>query len=492
MLAPLSIDCEHTIDRQASRPFSGETPLRRVFFDCTATFSDDVNTGIQRVVRNVVNTASQVGLEFGLECRGVVFDQRQGFVPIDRLPTPVPAPISLQQAGEGLARRIRSRAKEWLAAAHLLESVRSARRWLKDVRYQMLLPARRRSQHSVRWRPGDALIMIDTSWLPGFPWIDICELQAQGAVVGTVLYDLIPLQFPEVVGEGTKEQYGRWWRKARTVSDFVIGISRSVLDDIEAVDAAQRTAGAPAAPLQTAYFRLGAELDPLAQIGSVREEFRRAFDDLKRLSTEYSVLGTQRAGNLNRPSACLMVGMISPRKNHALALDAFDRLWASGSAAKLVIAGRYGWDCRPLMDRIHRHPELGRKLFWFEDVSDADLDFAYRHAAALIAPSYAEGFNLPIVEALHRGCPVVASDVPVHREVGGEFAAFFPLGDAAALAALVAQQQQTGTLPGVRPAGEFHWPDWTESCRELLRKVRQIAIPADLTADPRRVTRTAA
>ncbi|MBI3866510.1 MAG: glycosyltransferase [Planctomycetia bacterium] len=455
--------------------------VSRVFFDCTATVENDANTGIQRVVRNIVNAARQIGPVLGLECQGVAFDLRHGFVPVERLETPNPAASGLMRAGESLGRKVRICLKEWLTSIGLMDAARATRRGWQTARYQSLFPARRRSQRSVRWRPGDVLLLIDTSWVPGFPWTDVCEAQARGALVGTVLYDLIPLQFPNVVGEGTKELYGRWWNKARTVSDFVIGISNSVLDDITAVDRASRKAGVPHKATRAASFRLGAELDAAATRGPVREEFVAAFDNLK-LSTETSVLSTQyseyRILKRNPPSLTyLMVGMISPRKNHVLALDAFDRLWSAGSPVRLAIAGKYGWDCRTLIDRIRRHPEYGRKLFWFEDVHDSELDYCYRQAAALMTPSYAEGFNLPIVEALYRGCPVLASDLPVHREVGGDFAAYFPLGNAVALAGLVARQQRSGAVDGVRPADQFRWPNWSESCRDLLHHVLELSSP---------------
>ncbi len=180
----------------------------------------------------------------------------------------------------------------------------------------------------------------------------------------------------------------------------------------------------------------------------------------------------------------LMVGMISPRKNHSLAIDAFDRLWSAGADVRLAIAGNYGWDCADLMDRIRRHPQFGRKLLWFKDVSDVELDYCYRHAAGLITASFAEGFNLPIVEALSKGCPVLASDLPVHREVGGGYAAYFPSGDAAALAELISEHRRLGILNGIVSPESFRWPDWTESCRDLLNRsssswrptVRQIGI----------------
>jgi hypothetical protein len=107
------------------------------------------------------------------------------------------------------------------------------------------------------------------------------------------------------------------------------------------------------------------------------------------------------------------------------------------------------------------------------------LDYCYRHAAGLVTASFAEGFNLPIVEALSKGCPVLASDLPVHREVGGAFAAYFRSGDAAALAELIAGHRRRGTLPGVQSPERFHWPDWTESCRDLLGVVLELAPDRD-------------
>ena len=57
--------------------------------------------------------------------------------------------------------------------------------------------------------------------------------------------------------------------------------------------------------------------------------------------------------------------------------------------------------------------------------------------AAALAPSYAEGFGLPIAEAAWRGKPALCSDIPVFREIGGEGALYFRVNDADALAALV-------------------------------------------------------
>jgi glycosyltransferase involved in cell wall biosynthesis len=431
--------------------------IRRIFLDCTVTSELGANTGIPRVVRNIVNKSAIVGPELGVSCQGVAFSLRTGFVAVDRLPAPAVAGSPLNEK-RTLRRKIREKLKEWLVAANVVDGARSLKHLLHRARYRAMLPVRRRSRAGIRFEPGDVLLLIDSSWDAGFPWDDVREAQARGALVGLVVYDLIPMQFPQVVGQPTHVLYSQWWDKARVIADFIIGISNSVLVDIDNVDRARRPAGAPRATLRSEFFKLGAELDGALREGAIREEVKRAFD----------------AGG-KRPSTYLMVGMISPRKNHALAVDAFDSLWSSGVDARLVIAGNYGWDCADLMDRIRRHPEFGRKLFWFRDVSDSELDYCYRHAAGLITASFAEGFNLPIVEALSKGCPVLASDLPVHREVGGPFAAYFRSGDAAALVDLITEHCRSEALSGVVSPAGFHWPNWTESCRELLSRVIELA-----------------
>ena len=67
-------------------------------------------------------------------------------------------------------------------------------------------------------------------------------------------------------------------------------------------------------------------------------------------------------------------------------------------------------------------------------VTDAQLAELYRGAAVVCVPSRAEGFGLPLLEAMAAGAPVVASDLPALREVGGDAVRFVPPGDAGALA----------------------------------------------------------
>jgi alpha-1,2-rhamnosyltransferase len=184
----------------------------------------------------------------------------------------------------------------------------------------------------------------------------------------------------------------------------------------------------------------------------------------------------------------LVVGTIEPRKDCGLILAAFERLWAEGSDAALMMFGRAGWRSYDLIDRLRSHPEYNKRLCWFEDGSDAELDFAYRHATALIFASRCEGFGLPLVEAMQYGLPVLASDIPVFREIGGDYPDFFPPGDERAIYDAVrrfadSRISSPNTVRTPRP-----WPSWADSARMLLDKVTaprssSVVQPAAAAAD---------
>ena len=95
----------------------------------------------------------------------------------------------------------------------------------------------------------------------------------------------------------------------------------------------------------------------------------------------------------------LMVGTIEPRKNHAQALAAFEKLWAYGVDVNLVIVSKQGWLIEALVDKLRGHAEIGKRLFWLEGISDEYLEKLYNVSACLIATSEGEGFGLPLIEA---------------------------------------------------------------------------------------------
>ena len=167
----------------------------------------------------------------------------------------------------------------------------------------------------------------------------------------------------------------------------------------------------------------------------------RVPDDAVARRAAYGVPGEARGGD---GGYLLFVGTAEPRKGldvlvEALALDA--------GLPPLVVAGPTGWgDVR--VDELARAAGVGDRVTVVGRVPDADLAALYDGARALAVPSRAEGFGLPVVEAMSVGVPVVTSDDPALLEVGDGLAGVAPVGDAGALAERLAEAVAGGEAPG--------------------------------------------
>lgn len=120
----------------------------------------------------------------------------------------------------------------------------------------------------------------------------------------------------------------------------------------------------------------------------------------------------------------LIVSTIEPRKNHLTLLSAWESLRERFPRLKFVIVGSLGWHQGSIVRKLRPWLERG-DVFMLEDVPSPELRVLYKHAQATVCPSFAEGFDLSGVEAMMSGGAVVASDIPVHREVYADGAEYF-------------------------------------------------------------------
>src|SRR5262249_13057686 len=167
----------------------------------------------------------------------------------------------------------------------------------------------------------------------------------------------------------------------------------------------------------------------------------------------------------------LMIGTIEPRKNHVLALDAFEQLWRQGEELALVLAGKQGWLVDELMSRLRNHREAGRRLFLFENATDGEIAYLHRNAAAVLMLSKGEGFGLPLLEASQFGTPIVVSDIPVFREIVGEHATYVDTADAGSLANDLSDWRKVlaeGRLRGSMQIPRLTWEESTERLIDVL------------------------
>lgn len=163
--------------------------------------------------------------------------------------------------------------------------------------------------------------------------------------------------------------------------------------------------------------------------------------------------------------------LIEPRKGHSQTLAAFEQLWAEDVDINLVIVGKEGWMVEILIDKLRKHPELGKRLFWLEGISDEYLEKIYAASTCLIAASEGEGFGLPLIEAAQHKLPIIARDIPVFREVAGEHAFYFAGTEAEMLSSSIKQWLALNTEGRVSQSDNTPWISWKQSAERLMEIV---------------------
>jgi glycosyltransferase involved in cell wall biosynthesis len=118
----------------------------------------------------------------------------------------------------------------------------------------------------------------------------------------------------------------------------------------------------------------------------------------------------------------------------------------------------------------------GASVVFHNGVTDEEYDGLLRRATALVSLSRAEGYGLPLVEAMAVGTPVIASDIPIFREVGADAALYVDPGSPEEFANAVAQLRDDGhwqdmSRRSVARAGEF---SWDESARQLVDAAHEV------------------
>jgi len=116
----------------------------------------------------------------------------------------------------------------------------------------------------------------------------------------------------------------------------------------------------------------------------------------------------------------VVCGTIEPRKNHLTLLNAWRALAQDPAPPKLVVVGKRGWLNAAVIELLERSVALRPHVIEAGGLSTPGLRRLLAGARALLMPSFAEGFGLPVAEALAAGTPVIASDIEAFREVGGD------------------------------------------------------------------------
>jgi len=190
------------------------------------------------------------------------------------------------------------------------------------------------------------------------------------------------------------------------------------------------------------------------------------------------------AGTSDRPALAgpylLHVGSTIARKRVDVLLRVFAEVRKAFPGLRLL---RVGGKLTPDQRELAKGLGLDGAIVEAPPLSKADLAKAYRGAEVLLQTSEAEGFGLPVIEALATGCAVVASDLPALREAGGTAAEYCGVGDIPGWAATVvrllreretsAERWETRRIAAERHASRFTWPNHVREMAKIYRRLAE-------------------
>ena len=262
--------------------------------------------------------------------------------------------------------------------------------------------------------------------LPGLAdWINTANMRPV-----LMLHDIIPITHPQHCRVGEKARHEERVATMLSTAHAIIGNSQDTLDIL----ASHATAIGMALPRSIAVWPGTPHLTiPTGARPPITDDF-------------------------------IILGTIEGRKNHMLLLHVWERLVALHGAAapRLVIIGRRGWACDGVLARLDTGGFQGR-VEETGALSDSEIAKRLASACALLFPSFAEGYGLPLVEALAAGVPVVASNLNVFREIGQGVPDLLPPDDVDAWAdAIMAYAASNSPVRAAQMGrlASFRAPDW--------------------------------
>ncbi len=389
---------------------------QKLLVDCTYIYSTNINTGIQRVVRNIVKNLEKHSQKNGIE-----------LVPVALVNG------SLIRLNKDTITSFR-RYPKWI---NLLQRVeRKIRLYLSSFFVNETLYEE------------DILLMLDSSWHLHV-WPSISYAKTKGVTIAGIIYDLIPLTHPQFCDDTMERYFRAWYLRSLDFFDGYIAISQTVKSDLINFF---EMCGADTSKYIFDSFLLGADF---GKGNNTKEEIRPS---IVRLFEKH-------------PSIYLTVSTIEPRKNHRYIFETFKKLWSRDHNVCWLIIGRIGWKTEELLEEMHQNEAYGERMWIWDNLNDAELRYCYKHSKALLFASHIEGYGLPIIEALYNGLPVLASDTPIHKEVGKSMIDYFDITESSALAELILEIENHKREPKTTDSNQLSLFTWDMSAQELLGKL---------------------
>jgi glycosyltransferase involved in cell wall biosynthesis len=316
-------------------------------------------------------------------------------------------------------------------------------------------------------RPNDVYVILGAFWIVQDYGVWLLRLKEKGVLIGTYIYDLIPMTHPQFVTESNRDAVNERFAEILLLSDFFLTISEYVARDVRLL--------------------LKSEANLEKPIRAVPLAHQLPKPDLKTHSANVNRVSTLAA----RPfvlSVCTLEG----RKNHVLlhrAWSAMIRKHGAEKVPQLVLVGKWGWRIEEFVALCNNDNFLNGKIVVESDLGDEDLTYLYERCMFTVFPSFVEGWGLPVGESLAFGKPCLASNTTSIPEVGGDFVIYFdphdPFGATEIIERAIFDQDFLARLTR-RIEAEFTPRTWASVSDTFLQMVDECvtALRSESTASP--------
>ena len=262
-----------------------------------------------------------------------------------------------------------------------------------------------------------------------------------------LIHDIIPIRFPQYMVGQTLMRFMEFLTAHMTYADDILVTTDAVRNDLEQL-----------------FGELKMPLKPIHKIGLGAD-----FSTDKSKSDIDEAIDEKIEKIADGRKFLLTVGTVEPRKNQKILVEAYEKKLAD-MGISIIIVGRIGWEMESLLSRIKSHKNYNNGIYVLSDVNDATLNYLYKKAFMVVFPSYIEGYGLPTIEALINGVPIVCSDIPVMREVGGEFCDYFDPDNSDQLIAAVKKYNDSPELYQAKRrqlAEDYKPPRWCDTAAAM-------------------------
>lgn len=262
----------------------------------------------------------------------------------------------------------------------------------------------------------------------------------------TTIHDLTYLYYPELVEEKNLSHLRRVVPRSIKHADIILTVSDTIKQELvkEFGISPDKCISTPIPPDEIFFQRCNK-----ADLEAVRSKY-----------------------NIGNGKYIYFIGNFEPRKNLAALVKAYQALPdAIRNEYKLVLAGGKGWKSEATQQAVESAVAAGEQVQHIGYVDAQDRPALYQAASLFVMPSIYEGFGIPVLEAMASECPVVAADIPVLRETGGDAALYADTRDLHAFAEVIEKALKYYPFSSKQMINNVKRFSWEKNVSTIVHKV---------------------